>query len=433
MSSIYSPSPALAGDKNDTRRIQDAVDRAFLAGGGEVRIPAGVWRVGSLRLRSRVTLHLLENAVLEGSRDPEDYICLEKDELEPVSKDGKGAAALSRWNHAIIKALNAEDVALIGEKGSVIDGRDTFDPQGEEGYRGPHAVNLYHCRNVTFRGYTIRTSANWAHCIFFSENIEAKELRVEAGHDGFHVRGCRNVTVEDSVFHTGDDCIAGFANLNVIVRNCDLNSACSHFRFGGTNVLIEGCRAQGPGIYGHRYTMSREEQAASLPTNDAHRHNTLAFFTYFATHEISTPFLPGSILVRDTTVEEVDRFFQFNFSGSDKWQTGQSLKSIRFEDMRIRNVRMPMVIYSDGKVNTVFEMRDSAYSLAPGVGPVDPIQAANFERITLHNVAFRGIGTNHLIRTWTGVGKIEAEGVTVDPPVKSLSVPAAEPFYSADI
>ena len=52
MSSIYSPSPALAGDKNDTRRIQDAVDRAFLAGGGEVRIPAGVWRVGSLRLRS---------------------------------------------------------------------------------------------------------------------------------------------------------------------------------------------------------------------------------------------------------------------------------------------------------------------------------------------------------------------------------------------
>ena len=70
---------------------------------------------------------------------------------------------------------------------------------------------------------------------------------------------------------------------------------------------------------------------------------------------------------------------------------------------------------------------------APGVGPVDPIQAANFERITLHNVAFRGIGTDHLIRTWTGVGKIEAEGVTVDPPVKSLSVPAAEPFYSADI
>ena len=433
MSSLFSPSPAPAGDKDDTRRIQDAIDRAYLAGGGEVRIPSGIWRVGSIRLRSRVTLHLLENAVLEGSRDPEDYLCLEKDELEPAPREGKGAAAFSRWNHAIIKALNAEDIALIGEKGSVIDGQDTYDPRGEEGYRGPHAVNLFCCRNVTFRGYAVRRSANWAHCIFFSENIRADHLCVEGGHDGFHIRGCRNVTVEDSVFHTGDDCIAGFANLNVIVRNCDLNSACSHFRFGGTNVLIEACRAWGPGIYGHRYTMTREEQAASLPTNASHRHNTLAFFTYFATHEISTPCLPGNILVRDTEVDTVDRFFQFNFSGSDKWQTGQSLKSIRFEDMRIRNVRMPAVVYSNPEVATVFEMRDTDYRIAPDAGPIDPIQAANFERITLRNVSFRGVGTDHLIRTWSGAGRIEAEGVTADPPVENLSVPAAEPFYSADI
>ena len=430
MPSVFSISPASPGDGNDTKRIQDAIDRAYLSGGGEVRIPAGIFHIGSLRLRSRVTLRLLENAVLEGSRDPGDYVSLENDLLEPVPPD---SPALRRWNHAMIKAYGAEDIALIGEKGSVIDGRDTFDPQGEEGYRGPHAVNLYHCKNVTFRGYTIRNSANWAHCIFFSENIEAKEIRVEAGHDGFHVRGCRYVIVEDSDFITGDDSIAGFANLNVTIRNCRLNSSCSHFRFGGTNVLIEGCRAWGPGIYGHRYTMSREEQAQSLPTNDTHRHNTLCFFTYFATREITTPFLPGNILVRDTTVEEVDRFFQFNFSGTDKWQTGQALKSIRFENLRIENVKMPTVVYSDGKVDTVFEMRDSSYSLAPGVGPVDPIQAAHFERITLQNVAFRGIEADHLIRTWEGVGKIETGGVTVDPPVRALSVPATGPFYSADI
>lgn len=430
---IFMPSPAASGDKNDTRRIQDAVDRAFLAGGGEVRIPSGTWRVGSIRLRSRVTLHLLENAVLEGSRDPGDYYGIEADTLEPVPGDDRHRAALSRWNHAVIKAVDARDIALIGEKGSVIDGRDTYDPKGEEGYRGPHAIDLFYCENVTFRGYTVKDSANWAHCIFFSENIRAKDITVLAGHDGFHIRGCRNVTVEDSVFHTGDDSIAGFANLNVIVRNCSLNSSCSHFRFGGTNVLIESCRAFGPGIYGHRYTMTKEEQAASLPTNASHRHNTLAFFTYFATHEISTPCLPGNILIRDTEVDCVDRSFQFNFSGSDKWQTGQSLKSIRFESMRIRNVRMPMVIYSNQDVATVFEMRDCEYSLAEGIGPIDPVQAANFERISLHNVRFSGIEASHLIRTWSSTGRIEAEDVSIDPPVKSLSVPADAPFYSANI
>ncbi|MBR5742213.1 MAG: right-handed parallel beta-helix repeat-containing protein, partial [Clostridia bacterium] len=353
--------------------------------------------------------------------------------LEPVPRDERHKAPLTRWNHAVIKAVDARDIAVVGEKGSLIDGRDAYDPRGEEGYRGPHAIDLFYCQNVTFRGYTIKNSANWAHCIFFSDNVQAKDLTVLGGHDGFHVRGCRNVTVEDSVFHTGDDSIAGFANLNVHVRNCSLNSACSHFRFGGTNVLIESCRAFGPGIYGHRYTMSREEQAASLPTNETHRHNTLAFFTYFATNEISTPFEPGNILIRDTSVENVDRFFQFNFSGSDKWQTGQSLRNIAFEDMRIEGVRMPTVIYSTPAVKTAVEMRNVTYALDESVPAFDPIHAANFDRLSFRGVTFRGVRTDFLIRAWDDGGEIVSDGLTVENPVKALRVRADFPFFSADI
>ena len=52
---------------------QNGIDKCFEAGGGEVIIPAGKYITGDLRLRSNITLHLLENACLLGSENPEDY------------------------------------------------------------------------------------------------------------------------------------------------------------------------------------------------------------------------------------------------------------------------------------------------------------------------------------------------------------------------
>ena len=47
-----------------TKNIQSAIDACFLQGGGEVVVPSGEFLTGGLRLRSQVTLHLLENAKL---------------------------------------------------------------------------------------------------------------------------------------------------------------------------------------------------------------------------------------------------------------------------------------------------------------------------------------------------------------------------------
>jgi len=78
---------AEANDALQTEAIQHAIDHVFLSGGGEVQIPAGTYRTGSIRLRSRVTLHLLENAVLQGSRNPEDYFGYVHDAVEPLAAD----------------------------------------------------------------------------------------------------------------------------------------------------------------------------------------------------------------------------------------------------------------------------------------------------------------------------------------------------------
>ena len=54
----------------------------------------------------------------------------------------------SRWNNALIRAWKAQNITLIGEPGSVIDGNNTYDAIGEENYRGPHGITFFSCKNI---------------------------------------------------------------------------------------------------------------------------------------------------------------------------------------------------------------------------------------------------------------------------------------------
>ena len=105
-----------------TKNLQDAIDACFLAGGGEVVVPAGIFRTATIRLRSRVTLHLLEDAVLEGSMDPADYDHFLEDTLEPITvreEPNFGKHPLENpWFNALIRGYDAHDIRIIGEKNS---------------------------------------------------------------------------------------------------------------------------------------------------------------------------------------------------------------------------------------------------------------------------------------------------------------------------
>lgn len=114
-----------------TKNIQAAIDDCFLKGGGEVIVPSGTYLTGGLRLRSNVSLHLLENAKLFGSINPEDYCTYLQDEIEPISKEEResfvstirfvenmqisvSSYPYSRWNNAIIRAIHAKNISIIG-------------------------------------------------------------------------------------------------------------------------------------------------------------------------------------------------------------------------------------------------------------------------------------------------------------------------------
>ena len=241
----------------DTKAIQAAIDKCAREGGGTVVLPAGRYLAGTIRFRSNVTLHLEAGATILGT-----------DDLSLYQKP----AGERDWYLALILAEDVHDVALTGH--GTIDGRKVFNPEGEERMRGPHAALFFKCRDVTIRDVNFVEAANYAVILRASLRVTVDGITAKGGWDGLNIHDSRNVTVSNSQFYTGDDCLAGAYWENVTVTNCILNTSCNAIRTGGRNVLIENTLIYGPGEYEHR-TSHRTNMIAGfqiLPHRDSARH-----------------------------------------------------------------------------------------------------------------------------------------------------------------
>ncbi len=393
-----------------TEQIQRAIDDCFLHGGGEVIIPEGTYLTGGLRLRSYVTLHLLENAVLLGSIDPEDYIGYIDDKIEPITAEeresfaptvkpgstiGRSVRPYSRWNNAIIRAIHAKNIAIIGEKGSQINGRNCFDELGEENYRGPHAINMWFCENVLLKGYTVRDSANWAHAIQNSKGISVRGITVLGGHDGFDVRTCDDVLVENCTFTTGDDCIAGFDNINVTVRNCYFESSCSIFRFGATNMLVENCKGVAPATYGFRGHLSDEEKRERAATTEKCRHACHGVFLYYCDDRANVRKTPGNILIHNCSFKNPDAILTVPFG--HKWCCNRSLDNITFENCIFDGICDPMMLNCPQEEPLTLSMKDCTVIARDGYQNISFVEGKYVSKICLENVAFHNLSSHDII------------------------------------
>lgn len=396
-----------------TAAIQGEIDRAFKAGGGKVVVGKGEWSVKSLRLRSRVTLYLESGATIRGSRNPEDYFILDDDKVEPVprewitheawtleqccSLDNCTRYPASRWNNGLIRLLGAEDAAIIGEKGSVIDGCNPFDPLGEEFYRGPQGISAINCKRLVLKGYTIRQTGNWAHRIADTTDLLVENVTCEAGHDGVHVNGCDDVVIRNCVMKTGDDCVAGFDNANVLVEDCYLNTACSGFRFAGTGVTIRRCTLKGPAEHGFRGSLSKEDKAAGAPSGKAKRNNMLSFFTYYSdgTHPVRQN--AGKIEIVDCTSDDTDRLLHYNY-GNERWQRGKPMTDISFRNVRATRIKMPVTAWGDRDVPVRVSFKDCEIGFS--MPQKEFMRGAYISAVDLENVKVTGDIDGPLLRLW---------------------------------
>lgn len=394
-------------DLIQTKAIQKAIDTCFLNGGGKVIIPEGIYKTGGLRLRSNVNLHLKSGAFLIGSDNPEDYTDYINDKLEPLyfdeeeqEKRGRSAYPLSRWCNAIIRAVNAKNIAVTGEKYSYIDGVNCYDELGEEKYRGPHIMSIWDCEDIKLEGFTLKDSANWSMAIFNSKNISAKNITVYAGHDGIDFRTCDNVLVENCRFYTGDDPVAGFDNHDVIVRDCVINTACNGLRFGGNNVLFENIKAFGPSKFAFRGSLSDEKKKSGAMTDETCRRNFANFFTYYCDNRAKIRKTPENITIKNCDIDNVDNLFKLDFGVL--WCTNRSLSEITFKDCKVKNISKNMLIKGDEKEKLSITLENISISAKEGFEDINFIEAENFEKIVLKNVKFENFNKVKIVAKTKG-------------------------------
>jgi len=356
-------------DKADTEALQKAIDKAAEVR-GTVRVPAGRFILGNIRLRSGIRLVLEQGATLQGSTDWRDY--------------GPG-----RWTDSLFLGEEITDLTIEGS-GS-IDGADCERPGGEEGFRGPHGIRLVRSSDVTIRDVTLMRTGNYAIICWECKNVGVKGVKVRGGHDGVHAQACQNFEIVDCDFRTGDDCIAGCDNENFAVRGCQINSSCNGFRLGCVHLLVENCQFWGPGEYPHRITLRQSKP----------RTNMLSGFVHFAPTDRNPKLPSDDWLVRNCTMKNVDRVYSYDFE-KGVWQTGQPAKRLVFENIQAEGIAFPVFILGDKDRQFDLTLRNTAITLRRESAAQTVIQATQFGRLRLENVLLTNDGAQPVVRARLG-------------------------------
>jgi hypothetical protein len=237
------------GKTLDTAAVQAAIDACTAEGGGTVLVPEGVFHVGTLELKSNVTLYLVATATLLGSADGKQYHAVEAIPL-------RGDSTLGDGNWALIYAVNAQNVTVDGP--GLIDGqgiqfhsptRGATPPSGLGGNNRPYHLLFHRCENLRVRNVRLFRCAYHSVRVIQSKHVQMDGLhifnRVNNNNDGFHFISCEHVAVSNCTVETQDDACALFGSCkHVTVTNCYFSTRWSVFRFGGgvaENVAVSNC------------------------------------------------------------------------------------------------------------------------------------------------------------------------------------------------
>lgn len=277
----------------NTKSINGAINDCSKKGGGVVVIPAGYWLTGPIVLKSNVNLHLQKNALLQFTKDFDQYPLVQGNwegapqmrNQSPISADSVTNIAITgfgiidgngdAWRMIKKDKLNETQwQKLVASGGVLSEDKKTWYPS-EKSLKGsqlknpgvitsdktpdyynaikdflrPNLVVLTSCKKVLLEGVTFQNSPAWClHPLMCQDltvkNVYAKNPWYAQNGDGIDVESCKNVLLENSTFDVGDDgiCIksgrdeAGrkrnMPTENMIVRNCTVYHAHGGFVIG---------------------------------------------------------------------------------------------------------------------------------------------------------------------------------------------------------
>jgi polygalacturonase len=247
------------GAKNDgtilaTKAIQEAIDDCAGKGGGTVYFPAGRYLSGTVFLKSFVTMYLESGAVLEGSRNLNDY---------PVVISNVRSYTDTYTNKSLIYGEDLEYISITGR--GIIDGNGASFLVPDElrrkdlsaSYKArPYMIRIINCRNVLVKDISLINSPMWVQHYMACTGVNIYGItvrsRVNNNNDGIDIDGCSNVMISDCNIFSGDDAIVLKSTLdtfcrNVTITNCVVSSDCNAFKLGTEsnggfqNIVLTGC------------------------------------------------------------------------------------------------------------------------------------------------------------------------------------------------
>lgn len=241
----------------NTQSIQKAIDICSQKG-GQVLIPKGVFISGTLRLKSKVTINILEGGTLKGSSHFADY---PDNKVKYKNAFTHGADGAAYANKAFLFAEGISDISIIG-KGTIDGSGDSpefnlgNDNLTAKSRLRPCMLLLVDCRQIKVTDLLLTNSAYWLQNYLGCDGLELKGLRVfnqtNYNQDAMDI-DAKNVLIENCTIDSEDDGICFKSHdrnrpvENVVVRNCTIASNCNAIKFGTMslgglkNVSISNC------------------------------------------------------------------------------------------------------------------------------------------------------------------------------------------------
>ncbi len=241
------------GAQSDTTRlsttaIQRAIDRCSEEGGGRVVVPAGMYKMGTIQLRSDVHLYLEAGATLYGSTSLQDYRPMKSDYLSLRTQTS---------TIQLIYADGVRNVTISGE--GTIDGRGaSFEKLSwnDEGITRPHLIRFIQSQDITVRDVTLRNSGCWMQHYLACDRLQILDIKVfnrnNYNNDALDIDGCHDVVVSGMIADSDDDAITLKSTSprlceNVVVSGCVVSSHCNAIKLGTEtnggfrNISISHC------------------------------------------------------------------------------------------------------------------------------------------------------------------------------------------------
>lgn len=288
------------GITDNTEAFKKAIAACNEQGGGKVLVPEGKYLTGPIHLKSNVNFHLAEDAEILFTTNTSAYLPMVHTSYEGmelmnyspliyaygqknIAVTGKGVfngqadnenwwpwAGKDVYGYQEGQPRQHDDKNLPNLRKMVADGVPVENRKFGEGHQlRPTFFEPFECENILIEGVTFTNAPFWIIHPIKSNNITVDGVTVRShgpNNDGCDPEYSKNVHIKNSVFDTGDDCIAiksgrnndgrrvNIPSENIVIENCEMADGHggvvmgSEISAGVRNVFVRNCTMDSPNL-----------------------------------------------------------------------------------------------------------------------------------------------------------------------------------------